>query len=85
MSRKLYIGELEFCDSAFSLVDSIGIEEALKINYRDKAKEILAYFMAANFVDGDADIKGERLRLLRSLTKLILMEDKRITNKAINA
>ena len=81
MARSLYNGELEFCNSAFDLINSTGIEESLSINYRDKAKEILAYFMAASIADKNAYIEGDRLRLLRSLVKLILIEDKRIIDK----
>lgn len=85
MANRLYDGEHEFCDSAFSTLKTIGINKCLSIDYKGHAKEILAYFMARAITDKSAEIKGDRLRLLRSLTKLILLEDSLILNSTDNS
>ena len=85
MANRLYDGEQEFCDSAFSTLKARGIDKCLSLDYKENAKEILAYFMARAITDKAAVIKGDRLRLLRSLTKLILLEDSLILNSTDNS
>ena len=85
MANRLRDGEQEFCDSAFLYAKDIGINECLSLDYKEHAKELLAYFMARAVTDKAATIKGDRLRLLRGLTKLILMEDSLILNSTDNS
>lgn len=85
MANRLYDGEQEFCDSAFSTLKARGIDKCLSLDYKENAKEILAYFMARAITDKAAVIKGDKLRLLRSLTKLILLEDSLILNSTDNS
>lgn len=85
MANRLHDGEQEFCDSAFSIVKTMGINKCLNLDYKENAKEILAYFMARAITDKSAVIKGDRLRLLRGLTKLILLEDGLILNSTDNS